>query len=117
MPISTGSRPRRKDPSAQPSRLHWRRLIGVAAIAVTALLRTAVAQVATTDQIVVQADRFPNANSNAAFDVTAVDAEELQRAPQLRLDDILRAQVPGFSLFRRNGSRTANPTTHRLRKV
>lgn len=75
------------------------------------LLRTAVAQVATTDQIVVEADRFPNANSSAAFDVTAVDDEELRRAPQLRLDDILRTQVPGFSLFRRNGSRAANPTT------
>lgn len=35
---------------------------------------------------------------------------ELQAIPALTLDDALR-QVPGFSLFRRNGSRTANPTT------
>ena len=78
---------------------------------VAALLRCAVAQVATTDPIVVEADRFPDANSSAPFALSVVDADRLVRAPQLRLDDILRAQVPGFSLFRRNSSRTANPTT------
>ncbi len=57
------------------------------------------------------ADRLPDAQSGAPFTVEVVDAEELRRSPQLRLDDILRAQVPGFSLFRRNSSRTANPTT------
>jgi outer membrane receptor protein involved in Fe transport len=36
--------------------------------------------------------------------------EELQDTPALTLDDDLR-QVPGFSLFRRSSSRTANPTT------
>lgn len=35
---------------------------------------------------------------------------DLQATPALTLDDALR-QVPGFSLFRRNSSRTANPTT------
>lgn len=64
-----------------------------------------------TDRVVVTADRFPDAESSAPFSVTALDREEIQRAPQLRLDDILRAQAPGFSLFRRNSSRTANPTT------
>ena len=57
------------------------------------------------------ADRLPDAVSGAPFSVEIVDAEELTRAPQLRLDDILRAQVPGFSLFRRSSSRVANPTT------
>lgn len=40
---------------------------------------------------------------------TVIDAVTLATAPQRRLDEALRA-VPGFSLFRRSGSRTANPT-------
>jgi outer membrane receptor protein involved in Fe transport len=40
---------------------------------------------------------------------TVLDAATLATAPQRRLDEALRA-VPGFSLFRRSGSRTANPT-------
>ena len=63
------------------------------------------------DRVVVAADRLPNAESAAPFTVHLIDDAELNRAPQLRLDDILRMQVPGFSLFRRNSSRTANPTT------
>lgn len=34
----------------------------------------------------------------------------LELAPDDRLDAVLRAQVPGFSLFRRSDSRLANPT-------
>src|SRR4051812_34487520 len=64
-----------------------------------------------TERVVVAADRLPDAESSAPFSVVAIDAEELRRAPQLRLDDILRAEAPGFSLFRRNSSRIANPTT------
>lgn len=63
------------------------------------------------DRVVVEAGRLPNAESAAPFSIHLIDSEELHRAPQLRLDDILRAQAPGFSLFRRNSSRTANPTT------
>jgi outer membrane receptor protein involved in Fe transport len=68
-------------------------------------------QEAATERIVVEADRLPNAESGAPFSITVLDENALRRAPQLRLDDILRAEVPGFSLFRRNSSRTANPTT------
>jgi outer membrane receptor protein involved in Fe transport len=39
-----------------------------------------------------------------------LSAQDLQATPALTLDDTLR-QVPGFSLFRRTSSRTANPTT------
>jgi outer membrane receptor protein involved in Fe transport len=39
-----------------------------------------------------------------------LSAEDLQATPALTLDDTLR-QLPGFSLFRRTSSRTANPTT------
>ena len=63
------------------------------------------------DRIVVEADRLPDAQSASPLSIHVLEAKELRGAPQLRLDDILRAQVPGFSLFRRNSSRTANPTT------
>jgi outer membrane receptor protein involved in Fe transport len=39
-----------------------------------------------------------------------LSSDDLQATPALTLDDTLR-QVPGFSLFRRTSSRTANPTT------
>ncbi|KPF86566.1 hypothetical protein IP70_08410 [alpha proteobacterium AAP38] len=44
-----------------------------------------------------------------AYGPTIIDATALATAPQRRLDEALRA-VPGFGLFRRSGSRTANPT-------
>ena len=69
------------------------------------------AQEAVGDSVVVTATRQPDAAASSPFAVNVVDEEELRRAPQLRLDDILRAQVPGFSLFRRSSSRAANPTT------
>ncbi len=69
------------------------------------------AQEALTAPVLVHADRLPDAAAGAPFSAIAVTAEELRSAPQTRLDDILRAQVPGFSLFRRSSSRVANPTT------
>lgn len=42
--------------------------------------------------------------------VVIVKGEELETNPSATLDEKLR-QVPGFTLFRRSGSRTANPTS------
>ena len=81
------------------------------AILLLGWVATASSQDAVARAVIVSADRLPDAASGAPFTVEVIDAEELRRAPQLRLDEILRAQVPGFSLFRRNSSRTANPTT------
>lgn len=86
------------------------RIIGLSGC-VLLLIPPALGQEATTDRITVRADRLPDAQAAAPFNVEVVTAEELERAPQLRLDDLLRAQVPGFSLFRRSSSRAANPTT------
>ena len=69
------------------------------------------AQEAIADRVVVEADRLPDAESGAPFSVDVINSDELRRASQLRLDEILRANVPGFSLFRRSSSQTANPTT------
>ncbi|HEV3409216.1 MAG TPA: TonB-dependent receptor, partial [Chthoniobacterales bacterium] len=69
------------------------------------------AQEAVAERVVVSAARLPDLTASSPFATRALAAEELERAPQLRLDDILRAQVPGFSLFRRSSSRVAHPTT------
>ena len=88
-----------------------RHSVGLSILIATALLARTQAQIPTAERLVVQADRLPDAHSGAPFAVHVINAEELRDAPQLRLDDILRTEVPGFSLFRRNSSRTANPTT------
>jgi outer membrane receptor protein involved in Fe transport len=51
----------------------------------------------------------PN-SSPKPFDAGTGPAEELSATAALTLDDALR-QAVGFSLFRRSGSRTANPTS------
>ncbi|HEX2253222.1 MAG TPA: TonB-dependent receptor [Thermoanaerobaculia bacterium] len=62
------------------------------------------------DEITVTASRVETPSARAAAAVTVVDAGELDASAALTLDDTLQ-QVPGFTLFRRSGSRTANPTT------
>jgi vitamin B12 transporter len=79
--------------------------------ALASAIATAPAQVANEEQVVVVADRLPNPDSSAPFDVHVLEQQDLAHSPDLRLDDILRDDVAGFSLFRRNSSRTANPTT------
>src|SRR4051795_6038947 len=86
--------------------------IFTAALALLAAAAVVRAQAASsTETGVVSADRLPSAESSAPFSVTALESNDLRRAPQLRLDDVLRNEVPGFSLFRRSSRRTANPTT------
>lgn len=61
-------------------------------------------------QVVVTATRTEVAAGDIASAVSAMGAEELAAQPAIQIDTVLR-QVPGFSLFRRADSRTANPTT------
>ena len=61
------------------------------------------------DEITVTATRTPARLGDTAASVTVLSAEELAATAAPTLDDALR-QVPGFSLFRRSGSRFANPT-------
>lgn len=63
-----------------------------------------------TEQITVTAVRAPARLSDTPASVLVLTSEDLATTSALTLDDALR-QVPGFSLFRRSGSRTANPTT------
>ncbi len=62
------------------------------------------------EQVVVTANRTNTRIGDTPASVVSVSKEEIQTSAAPAIDDILR-QVPGFSLFRRSGSRNANPTT------
>jgi outer membrane receptor protein involved in Fe transport len=62
------------------------------------------------EQVVVTAGRTPEPAAQIAEQVLVRDREDLLATAAPTLDDALR-QVPGFTLFRRSGSRTANPTS------
>ena len=59
---------------------------------------------------VTAATRTETRLEETAASIVVLGQKELETTAALTLDDTLR-QVPGFSLFRRSGSRTANPTT------
>jgi outer membrane receptor protein involved in Fe transport len=61
-----------------------------------------------TEEVVVTARRGPARLGDTAASVVVISRDDLESAAPT-LDDALR-QVPGFALFRRSGSRTANPT-------
>ena len=62
------------------------------------------------EEMNVTAERTLTRVSDTAASVVMLSRDELSATSALTLDDALR-QVPGFSLFRRSGSRTANPTS------
>ncbi|MBK5298669.1 MAG: TonB-dependent receptor plug domain-containing protein, partial [Vicinamibacteria bacterium] len=62
------------------------------------------------EAIVVTATRGDRRTTSAAAPVSILTAGDLALAPPVPLDDVLKV-VPGFSLFRRTSSRSANPTT------
>jgi outer membrane receptor protein involved in Fe transport len=61
-------------------------------------------------QIQVTANRAATLLADVPLSDVELTRQDLQDTPALTLDDAMR-QVPGFSLFRRSGSRVANPTT------
>ncbi len=61
-------------------------------------------------QVQVTANRAATLLNDVPVSDVELTREDLQDTPALTLDDALR-QVPGFSLYRRFSSRTANPTT------
>jgi outer membrane receptor protein involved in Fe transport len=67
------------------------------------------AQTVSLEPVVVTAARTPEAPGLVPFSVIVLNGDTLRAAPTETLDDALRA-VPGFSLFRRSDSFTANPT-------
>ena len=73
-------------------------------------LRIVLAPASLSEQVTISATRTETRIGETASSVVAIDHEDLKTTAALTLDDALR-QVPGFSLFRRSGSRVANPTT------
>ena len=61
-------------------------------------------------EVVVTATRTSMPLADVAASISRLSSSELAATPTIPLDDALR-QVPGFSLFRRSDSRTANPTS------
>ena len=73
-------------------------------------LEIVLAPEAVIDRVTITATRTQTRLSEGAPSTVVVTSEDLASTSALTLDDALR-QVPGFSLFRRSGSRTANPTS------
>jgi outer membrane receptor protein involved in Fe transport len=65
---------------------------------------------AVADTVVVTAERTAASIEQTAANIVVLTASEINSPAALTLDDALR-QVPGFTLFRRSNSLTANPTT------
>ncbi len=65
---------------------------------------------AVSDTIVVTATQTKTRLADTPASVVVIDAEALATTAAATTDDALR-QVPGFTLFRRSGSRSANPTS------
>jgi len=72
-------------------------------------LRIMLAPAPVAEDVTVTATRTETRLSDTAASVRVLSAANLESTAALTVDDALR-QVPGFSLFRRAGSRTANPT-------
>lgn len=70
----------------------------------------ALAQVQSLDPVTVSATRAPERASEVPFTVEVIPGESLSDGPVLTVDDALRGSAD-FSLFRRNDSMTANPTS------
>jgi outer membrane receptor protein involved in Fe transport len=61
-------------------------------------------------QIVLTATRTEIPLAEVPSFISRVSREDIETSPSQQLDDVIR-QIPGFSLFRRTSSRTANPTS------
>ncbi|HWW75405.1 MAG TPA: TonB-dependent receptor [Pyrinomonadaceae bacterium] len=72
-------------------------------------VRVVLAPSALEERVTVTAARTETRLSETAASVVVLGGRELESTAALAADDVLR-QVPGFQLFRRTGSRAANPT-------
>jgi outer membrane receptor protein involved in Fe transport len=89
-------------PGFSPSTVEWT----ASALPITVTLKPA----SVAEQIVVTAERAATRLDQTAANITVLTSAELNNHAAVTLDDALR-QVPGFTLFRRSDSLTANPTT------
>ena len=73
-------------------------------------LKIVLAPAPLSERVTVTATRTETRLGDTAASVATLTRRDLLITSAITLDDTLR-QVPGFSLFRRSGSRTANPTS------
>jgi outer membrane receptor protein involved in Fe transport len=62
------------------------------------------------EKVVVSATRTSSRLGDTAASIRVLSSRDLEASASPAIDDALR-QVPGFALFRRSGSRSANPTS------
>ena len=79
-------------------------------VEVNAPLRVVLQPAVIEGQVTIAATRTETSIAETPASVVVLGRTALETTAALTVDDTLR-QVAGFSLFRRNGSRTANPTT------
>lgn len=77
---------------------------------VTTELRIVLEPTPISEQLTVTATRTETRLGDTAASISVLGSDDLSTTAAITVDDALR-QVPGFSLFRRSGSRTANPTS------
>ena len=70
-------------------------------------------QTTTSDAITVTATRVETRLADTPASVVVLERQAIAASASPAIDDTLR-QVPGFTLFRRSGSRVANPTSQRV---
>jgi outer membrane receptor for ferrienterochelin and colicin len=77
----------------------------------SAALRVVLEPASIAEQVTVTAGRRELRGADAPGAASMLTAADLLSAAALEPDDALRQETPGFTLFRRSSSRTANPTT------
>jgi outer membrane receptor protein involved in Fe transport len=77
------------------------------------LLTGSVASAQAPQEIVVTGGGLGGTEADRAYDVVEIDRARLTASASNRLEDILR-DIPGFQLFRRSDSTSANPTSQGL---
>lgn len=85
-------------------------MIRGAALLLPLALASSAALAQTADTITVTATRTPSKLADTAASVVVISGDAIASTAAPTTDDALR-QVTGFTLFRRTGSRTANPTS------
>ncbi|HEX8174869.1 MAG TPA: TonB-dependent receptor [Pyrinomonadaceae bacterium] len=80
------------------------------AVAASGQLRIVLVPASLSEAVTVTATRTETRLNDVAGSLVVLSSREVAEAGAATIDDALR-QVPGFTLFRRTGSRAANPTT------
>jgi outer membrane receptor protein involved in Fe transport len=81
-----------------------------AAVPQDGLLQITLQPAAFFEEVNVTSSRSDIPKADPTVTMTVISSSELLATPALTLDDALK-MIPGFTLFRRTSSRTANPTT------